>query len=174
MSKLAFLFATLAAAVIATIAVGRFAVNSPELAAVSFAPAATHIAPAALVPLVDPTSAGLATAAQIARGARTYRALCFACHLPDGKGMVGATPPLANSDYMFADRERAVRIVLKGQTGPIVVNGVNYNGVMLPLEAVLTDQQVADVLTYVYNSWGNQGDAFDPAYVAAARSHSVR
>ncbi len=169
MSKLAFLFAALAAAVIATIAVGRFAVQSPELASVSFAPPPTSIAPAELAPLVDPTSAGLATAAQIARGARTYRSLCFACHLPDGKGMVGATPPLAGSDYMFADRERAVRIVLKGQTGPIVVNGAPYNGIMLPLEAVLTDQQVADVLTYVFNSWGNQGDAFDPNFVAATR-----
>lgn len=146
-------------------------VFSPASVAASIAPTATADPEASLpvLPAVDLTSAGPATSAQIARGARTYRSLCFACHLPDGKGMAGATPPLAGSDYLFDDRERAIRIVLKGQSGPITVNGASYNGIMLPLEAVLTDKQVADVLTYVYNSWGNQGEAFDPDYVAVVR-----
>lgn len=146
-------------------------VFSPSVVGAAIAPTiAPPGAAAAALPAIDLTSAGPATSAQIARGARTYRSLCFACHLPDGKGMAGATPPLAGSDYLFDDRERAIRIVLKGQSGPITVNGANYNGIMLPLEAVLTDKQVADVLTYVYNSWGNQGDAFDSDHVAKIRA----
>jgi len=70
-----------------------------------------------------------------------------------------AFPPLANSDFMLADRDRAVRVVLKGLTGPVTVNGVTLNSAMPPQEAVLTDAQIADVLTYVFNSWGNSGDA---------------
>lgn len=123
-------------------------------------------------PHVDRSSAGLATAAQLANGAKVYRTLCVSCHLPDGKGMFSVIPPLAGSDYMLADRERAIRGVLKGVSGPITVNQVAYNGAMPPLEAVLTDRQVADVLTYVYNSWGNQGDAFDSGLVGLVRANA--
>lgn len=137
----------------------------------SAAPAALAAAapPAHPLPAADPTLAGPATAAQVARGGRVYRTLCLACHLPDGKGMAGLTPPLAESDFLFADRTRAVRLVLKGQTGAITVNGVTYQGLMPGLESVLTDTQVADVLTYVFNSWGNTGDAFDAAHIATLR-----
>jgi mono/diheme cytochrome c family protein len=85
---------------------------------------------------VDRSSAGLATAAQLANGAKIYRTLCVSCHLPDGKGMLTAVPPLAGSDYMLADRARTIRGVLKGVSGPITVNQVTYNAVMPPLEAV--------------------------------------
>jgi nitrite reductase (NO-forming) len=71
---------------------------------------------------------------------------------------------------MFADRERAIRTVLKGLAGPITVNGVAYQGSMPALETILTDTQVADVLTYVFNTWGNSGEAFDPAHIARRRA----
>jgi nitrite reductase (NO-forming) len=118
----------------------------------------------------NPTIAGLTKEMQIEKGKQVYMGLCFACHQPDGKGLPLAFPPLAGSDYLLADRERAVRTVLKGLTGPITVNGVTINSVMPPQEAVLTDAQVADVLTYVYNSWGNQGEAFTAAKVKALRA----
>jgi mono/diheme cytochrome c family protein len=122
------------------------------------------------LPLIDPTLAGPATSAQLSRGARVYRSLCLACHLPDGKGMSALVPPLVAADFMFADRERAIRTVLKGLAGPITVNGVGYQGVMPALEQVLTDQQVADVLTYVFNTWGNSGEAFAPAHIGLLRA----
>lgn len=61
---------------------------------------------------------------------------------------------------MMADRERAIRIVLKGLNGPITVNGQAYNGVMPPQSEILNEEQMADVLTYVTNMWGNTANAF--------------
>ena len=118
----------------------------------------------------NPTIAGLTKEAQMERGKQVYMGLCFACHLPDGKGMPAVFPPLAQSDYMLADRERAIRTVLKGLTGPVTVNGATYNSAMPPQGDQLNDQQVADVLTYVFNAWGNQGDAFKADDVKAIRN----
>jgi nitrite reductase (NO-forming) len=120
----------------------------------------------------NPTIAGLTKEAQIEKGKQVYMGLCFACHQPDGKGLPGAFPPLAGSDYMLADRDRAIRTVLKGLTGPVTVNGVTLNSVMPPQEAVLTDAQVADVLTFSFNSWGNSGDPFTAAQVKAIRNET--
>ncbi|MCX6944940.1 MAG: copper-containing nitrite reductase [Opitutales bacterium] len=117
----------------------------------------------------NPTIAGLTKEMQVEKGKQVYMGLCFACHQPDGKGLPGAFPPLAGSDFLQADRERAVRIVLKGLTGPVTVNGQTLNSVMPPQEAVLTDAQIADVLTFVYNTWGNRGEAFSTAQVKAIR-----
>ena len=109
---------------------------------------------------------------QVEKGKQVFMGLCFACHQPDGKGLPGAFPPLAGSDFLQADRERAVRIVLKGLTGPVTVNGQTINSVMPPQEAVLTDAQIADVLTFVLNSWGNTGDALSAAQVKAIRNEN--
>ena len=98
--------------------------------------------------------------------------LCFACNQHAGNGLPNVFPPLAKSDYMLADRDRAIRIVLKGIVGPMTVNGKKYESAMPPQEAALTDQQVADVLTYVYNAWGNSGDAFAADQVKAMRNQT--
>jgi nitrite reductase (NO-forming) len=118
----------------------------------------------------NPAIAGLTKEMQIEKGKQVYMGLCFACHQPDGKGLPNAFPPLAGSDFLQADRDRAVRIVLKGLSGPVTVNGQTINSVMPPQEAVLTDAQIADVLTYVNNAWGNKGDAFSAAKVKAIRN----
>jgi nitrite reductase (NO-forming) len=120
----------------------------------------------------NPAIAGLTKEAQIEKGKQVYMGLCFACHQPDGKGLPAVFPPLAASDYMLADRERAINVVLKGLAGPVTVNGQNFNSAMPPQEAALTDQQIADVLTYVYNSWGNTGDAFKADQVRKVRNDS--
>ncbi len=117
----------------------------------------------------NPTIAGLSKEMQIEKGKQVYMGLCFACHQPDGKGLPGAFPPLAGSDFLQADRERAVRIVLKGLTGPVTVSGQTINSIMPPQEAVLTDAQIANVLTFVFNTWGNKGDAFTTEQVKAIR-----
>lgn len=120
----------------------------------------------------NPAIAGLTKEMQVEKGKQVYMGLCFACHQPDGKGMTGVFPPLAASDYMLADRERAIRIVLKGMTGPVTVNGKKYDSAMPPQEAALTDAQVADVLTYVFNTWGNTGNAFTADEVKAVRNQT--
>ncbi len=101
----------------------------------------------------NPRIASLTREAQIERGQRVFMQTCFACHQPDGRGLPGIFPPLAGSDFLLADHDRPVRIVTKGLTGPITVKGAAFNNVMPP--QVLTDQQIADVLTYVTNRWGN-------------------
>jgi nitrite reductase (NO-forming) len=108
----------------------------------------------------SPKIAGLTRDIQSERGKQVYMGVCFVCHMPDGKGLASVFPPLAGSDYLMADRDRAIRIVLKGLLGPVTVNGVTFNSAMPPQEAVLTEQQVADVLTFVTNEWGNKGAPF--------------
>jgi nitrite reductase (NO-forming) len=90
--------------------------------------------------------------------------------MQDGKGLAGIFPPLAGSDYLKADRDRAIRIPIKGLNGPIVVNGQNYNNMMPPQN--LTDEQVADVMTYVMNSWGNDDGAVSLADVKRVKSEN--
>ncbi|WP_237340606.1 copper-containing nitrite reductase [Wenyingzhuangia fucanilytica] len=90
---------------------------------------------------------------QMKFGKQAYMNTCFACHQAEGQGIPGAFPPLANSDYLNADVNRAIGIVLHGKSGEITVNGVKYNSVMTKQH--LSPSEVADVLTYIYNSWGN-------------------
>lgn len=104
-------------------------------------------------------------AEQMARGKKVYSAVCIACHQATGAGVATLFPPLAKSDYLMADKTRSIRIVLKGQSGPITVNGKTYNQVMPP--QTLKPEQVADVLTYVRNSFGNTGEPVTVAEVEA-------
>lgn len=101
-------------------------------------------------------------------GKRIYARTCLACHQEEGQGIPNAFPPLAKSDYLNADIERAISIILHGKTGEITVNGTTYNSVMTA--QTLTDEQVANVLTYVYNSWGNNGSEVTPAMVTKVKS----
>jgi nitrite reductase (NO-forming) len=105
---------------------------------------------------------------RIELGKNIYTRTCLACHQEEGQGIPNAFPPLAKADYLNADVERAINIVLHGLTGEITVNGKNYNSVMTA--QTLTDEQVANVLTYVYNSWGNSGAEVTPAMVTKAKS----
>jgi nitrite reductase (NO-forming) len=101
-------------------------------------------------------------------GKDKYMATCSACHQADGKGIENAFPPLANSDYLNADVDRAIDIVLHGKSGEITVNGKKYNSVMTA--QALTDEEVSNVLTYVYNSWGNSKKEVTPEMVKAVRN----
>lgn len=90
---------------------------------------------------------------QMEFGKQAYMQTCFACHQGEGQGIPNAFPPLANSDYLNADVDRAIGIVLYGKTGEITVNGEKYNSVMT--RQILSPDEIANVMTYVYNSWGN-------------------
>lgn len=93
----------------------------------------------------------------MARGAVVYTDYCIQCHLGKGEGIPGTFPPLATSDWLTKDNiTSAIRVVKYGQTGEITVNGEAYNGVMAELG--LYDDEVADVMNYILNSWGNSHD----------------
>ena len=105
----------------------------------------------------DPKIAAMSKEILMEKGKRVYTQLCFTCHQPEGQGMPGIFPPLAKSDYLMADKTRAITSLIKGLSGPVTINGTTYNGMMPP--SMLSDEQIASVLTYVRNSWGNSGDA---------------
>lgn len=90
----------------------------------------------------------------IERGAAIYMDYCIQCHLGKGEGVKGTFPPLAGSDWLSPERyTEAIKVVKYGQQGKIKVNGVLYNGVMANLG--LYDDEVADVMNYIMNTWGN-------------------
>jgi nitrite reductase (NO-forming) len=107
--------------------------------------------------------------ARMSRGKAVFMGTCSTCHQLDGQGLASMFPPLAKSDFLMADAERSIRIVLGGRSGEVVVNGQKYNNVMPPL-GNFTDHEIADVLTFVRNSFGNKGDPISPAQVAAVRA----
>lgn len=90
------------------------------------------------------------------RGNEIYMDFCVTCHLEKGEGVANTFPPLAESDYLKKNREQSIRGVKYGQQGEIVVNGVTYNDVMAPLG--LEDDEIADVMNFVMNSWGNSSE----------------
>lgn len=87
------------------------------------------------------------------RGKEIYMDFCVTCHLADGKGIPGTFPPLDGSNWLTEKRTESIHAVKYGLRGPIEVNGEEYNNVMTPLG--LTDQEVADVMNYINNSWSN-------------------
>ncbi|HVW22131.1 MAG TPA: copper-containing nitrite reductase [Opitutaceae bacterium] len=128
-----------------------------------------NVAPAPLAAADDlPPGAPLTKAIQLKRGQRVFNASCIACHQANGKGLPGVYPPLAGSDFL---RERGVRsavIPIKGLSGAITVNGKTYNNLMPPQP--YSDAQIADVLTFVMNSWGNDWGRVLPDDVKQARA----
>jgi nitrite reductase (NO-forming) len=101
-------------------------------------------------------------------GEVVYRTNCAACHQLTGLGIPHAFPPLAKSDFLNADKIRAIKTVTGGLQGKLVVNGQEFNGVMPAWS--LSDDDIANVLTYVYTSWGNSGKEVTPQEVKAHRS----
>ncbi len=87
------------------------------------------------------------------RGKMIYDDFCVTCHLPNGKGIQGNFPPLDGSDWLTKKRTESIHAIKYGLQGPITVNGEKYNNVMVSMG--LTDQEVADVMNYINNSWSN-------------------
>jgi mono/diheme cytochrome c family protein len=92
----------------------------------------------------------------IERGGEIYLSECISCHMENGEGIMGAFPPLAKSDYLLADTDRAIKAILEGLSGELVVNGQTYYGEMTAIE--FTDKEVSDIMNYILNSWGNEGE----------------
>ncbi len=90
----------------------------------------------------------------IVQGMSLYKANCANCHGAEGQGLARLYPPLAGSDYLLADLKRAACLIKNGQQGEISVNGVVYNQ-MMPANKTLDPIEIAEIITYVTNSWGN-------------------
>ena len=104
------------------------------------------------------------------RGAKIYSANCATCHQANGLGVGGQYPPLVDTEIINGGARRHVMIVLKGLQGPVTVKGQHYgSAVMQPWEKTLTDQKVADVVTYERSAWGNHGTPVTADGVAALR-----
>lgn len=107
-------------------------------------------------------------------GAGVFNQKCAACHQANGKGLPGVYPPLAGSEFaQNSDVTIPIRIVLHGFQGKIQRAGKEYNGVMTPWKDALSDQEIADVLTTVRSSWGNNAPAIDPKDVADVRAKTL-
>ncbi|HYR58066.1 MAG TPA: c-type cytochrome, partial [Chthoniobacteraceae bacterium] len=113
---------------------------------------------------------GAPRAEQMKRGEKIYAEKCLMCHQPTGLGAPPAFPPLAGSDWLAGDRTRAIKVLCEGLSGTITVKGQAFSNAM-PAQ-VLDDAQVADVLTFVGNSWGNSTGVFAAREVAEARAQS--
>jgi mono/diheme cytochrome c family protein len=138
-------------------------------AAGAAAPAAAG-KPAAPAAGAAPAAAAPATGGdQLAEGKAGYMMICVACHQPTGMGLPMVFPPLGKSEYVNGDPKRFAAMILKGNAGPMTVDGKLYNNVMPGQEAVLTDKKIAAIMTYVRANFGNSSPAVSPDVVAAAR-----
>jgi nitrite reductase (NO-forming) len=118
----------------------------------------------------NPKIATLTREIQIEKGKGVYMQTCFACHQMNGEGVPAQIPPLAKSDFLAKlSNDEAIHTVIAGRTGEVVVNGKKYNGVMTPLN-YLSDDQIANVLTYVRNSFGNEGSSVSADDVKRVRA----
>jgi len=101
------------------------------------------------------------------RGQMIYVDFCLRCHLSDGTGESGVIPPLAKADFL-QDVKATVHSIKYGIHGPIIVNGVKYNGSMAPMG--LENDEIADITNYILNSWGNKSDEI----VTEAYVHEIK
>ncbi len=119
------------------------------------------------------TSAALLKAqslkASMDRGQKVYEKVCLSCHMADGGGVPHLNPPLSQTSYVLGDKSKIIYIVLHGMTDRIPIDDEFYSNNMAT-HTDLNDQQIADVLTYVRNSFGNKASAVTAAEVKAVRN----
>jgi len=116
----------------------------------------------------QPKSGAAAAAAQ---GKRVYESVCGVCHGPDGLGKPGQAPPLAGSEWVNTKGfDRLAHIPLTGLNGPMQVEGKDWSLSMAPMGAALSDADLAAVLTYIRNSWGNKAGEVTTDDVKAVRA----
>ncbi len=102
-------------------------------------------------------------------GGEIFQGKCVACHQANGAGVPGAFPPLAGSEWVLGDAERLVHIPLHGIQGKLTVKGTAYNGMMPVFGELLTDGEIAAVLTYIRSQWGNKASAVTEETVKKVR-----
>ena len=110
-----------------------------------------------------------ATGAVIANGKKIYGQYCLACHMADGAGVPNMNPPLIKTSYVLGDKTRLVNVILNGLATGEEIEGETYTNVM-PAHNFLKDQEIADVLSFVRNSFGNKAGNITAAEVKAIRA----
>jgi mono/diheme cytochrome c family protein len=115
------------------------------------------------------TAASASLKASMDRGMIVYKGTCLACHQADGGGVPRMNPPLIKTKYVLGDKKQLITILLKGLNDPIEIDDDEFHNPMPP-QPQLTDQQIADVLTFVRNSFGNKASAVTPTDVKNVRS----
>ncbi|MFN8355479.1 MAG: cytochrome c [Spirosomataceae bacterium] len=103
----------------------------------------------------------------ITRGKSVYVTHCQLCHGHQGEGIEGIYPPVAKADYL-KDWKKSIQSIIQGQKGPVKINGKDYNSEMENF-GTLSDQEVADVMNFMYNNWGNKGKYITPEEVKSLR-----
>ena len=109
---------------------------------------------------------------RIQMGKRLFTTMCATCHQLAGQGLANKYPPLAQSDFLNANKKEAIRVLLHGRQGEIVVYGVSYNNNMPSFP--LSDEDIANALTYTYNNFGNSGKEVTPDEVKALRAEKFQ
>lgn len=145
--------------------------NSPESLAITDEERLTirnWVAAGALRGVTPPPGAPKSKAEKIELGRRLFTSICAACHQPTGQGLPNVFPPLASSDFLNADKNRAIKIVINGRQGELIVNGRKFNNSMPQFP--LSDDDIANALTFVYNSFGNAGLEVKPEEVKFLRT----
>lgn len=104
----------------------------------------------------------------LVQGKKLFSRTCQQCHQADGKGIPGVYPTLVGSDWLLNSEERPIKILIKGMSGPAVIEGVAFNGNMPPV-GDWKDRDIAAVLTYVRQAWGNEGGAIAEELVVKVR-----
>ena len=104
-------------------------------------------------------------------GKRVYQTYCASCHMMSGKGAPGMNPPLIETDWVLGDKDRLIKVVLNGLSDPIEIKGEIYQNIMAS-HAFLTDQQIADVLSFIRNNWGNSASYVTVDEVSASRANN--
>jgi mono/diheme cytochrome c family protein len=113
------------------------------------------------------SSSDVATSSNGAGNAKVYLVNCSSCHQTNGKGMPGAFPPLAGNPVVTGDPKTVIHIVKYGLTGKIEAEGNSYNGIMPPWGSQLSPGDIAQAITYIRSSWGNNASAVTAAQVSA-------
>lgn len=116
-----------------------------------------------------PTKAPVVTGAIMTNGKKIYQQYCLTCHMADGTGVPNMNPPLSKASNVLGDKNRLINIILNGLATGEEIDGETYTNVM-PAHKFLKDQEVADVLSFVRNSFGNKASSVSAAEVKAKRN----
>jgi mono/diheme cytochrome c family protein len=116
----------------------------------------------------DKVSDNLESGKEESAGMKLYNTYCRACHQSDGNGDDNHFPPLSGSEWVMGDKQKLIKIILEGLDGSIQVKGKSYNGTM-PKNNFLTDAQVAEIATFIRQSFGNNADSIKTQEVKKAR-----
>jgi mono/diheme cytochrome c family protein len=103
------------------------------------------------------------------RGKKVYETTCLPCHQANGSGVPNLNPPLKQTKWVLGDKDTLIKVLLNGMNEEIEINGAYFENTM-PAQSALKDEQIADVLTYVRNSFGNKAAAITPEEVKKART----